>query len=301
MYRGPTVAYTETVEKDLSRLNQVELGGVDYLNAVTSLLQTARNRSPDGGVWEAADLQWWWRRDQHEDPRGQIFWVDAENPVAAVVLTNWGSRWQCDLICTEEETSQSASLLWNRAAQQIEALDANPLEVVVRADDQALLDVLISQAGFTVGGEPGVNSWMSACERPPIPPLQPGFKLVARSDVLDTLHHMSPRSGANIADRLAECSLYDAKLDLAIYTTSGELAAYALFWVDPITGVGLVEPMRTEEKYQRRGLALHLLATGLDRMANAGSSRFKVGSDHDLYLRAGFHPTTTVLSLTPTS
>ena len=35
----------------------------------------------------------------------------------------------------------------------------------------------------------------------------------------------------------------------------GEVAGYALFWFDPVTQVGLVQPMRVEEAYQRRGLA----------------------------------------------
>lgn len=36
------------------------------------------------------------------------------------------------------------------------------------------------------------------------------------------------------------------RLDLAVYDGDGAVTAYGLFWADPHTGVGLVEPMRTE-------------------------------------------------------
>jgi RimJ/RimL family protein N-acetyltransferase len=79
----------------------------------------------------------------------------------------------------------------------------------------------------------------------------------------------------------------------------GEVAAYALFWADPETGVGLVEPMRTEDRYQRQGLATRLLGAGLDRLTACGCTRLKVTYMVDneaarrLYLGAGFKPDST--------
>ena len=55
--------------------------------------------------------------------------------------------------------------------------------------------------------------------------------------------------------RLHETSLYDPELDLAVIAPNGDVAAYALFWNDFVTAVGMVEPMRTEDAYQRLGLA----------------------------------------------
>src|SRR5438132_10648646 len=74
-----------------------------------------------------------------------------------------------------------------------------------------------------------------------------------------------------------KCSLYDPALDVAVETADGEAAGYALFWFDPVTKVGLVEPMRVEHAYQRRGLARAMLTAGLDRLANRGATRVKVG------------------------
>jgi GNAT superfamily N-acetyltransferase len=65
--------------------------------------------------------------------------------------------------------------------------------------------------------------------------------------------------------------------------------------VDDTTRVGLLQPMRVEEEYQRRGLARMLPTNGLDRLAGQGARRLKVGFEADaarqLYLDAGFVPT----------
>lgn len=79
---------------------ELQVSGVGYLKLAATLLQSARRTRATGGVWEAADHQWWWRRDQHRDPRGQTFWLDAGSLTAAVILTNWGNRWL-------DESSQS--------------------------------------------------------------------------------------------------------------------------------------------------------------------------------------------------
>ncbi len=45
----------------------VVLSGGSYLPLVTRLLQQMRLASPIGGVWEAADVQWWWRQERPTD------------------------------------------------------------------------------------------------------------------------------------------------------------------------------------------------------------------------------------------
>jgi GNAT superfamily N-acetyltransferase len=78
-----------------------------------------------------------------------------------------------------------------------------------------------------------------------------------------------------------------------------------LFWLDgrgaPVTRVGLVEPMRTHGAHQRRGIARHILARGLDRLAASGCRRLKVMNDIPLYQRAGFQPVRGTSLLTYTS
>jgi predicted N-acetyltransferase YhbS len=111
---------------------------------------------------------------------------------------------------------------------------------------------------------------------------------------------MRRRSGEEVEARLRQCSLYDPALDLAVEAADGQVAGYALFWIDSVTQVGLVEPMRVEDAYQRRGLARALLTTGLDRLAKRGARRLKVSYATEparrLYVGAGFRVTSTSTS-----
>jgi len=45
--------------------------GPEYLRLATTLLQRTRLAVPSGGIWEAADVQWWSR--QGRDADGQAF------------------------------------------------------------------------------------------------------------------------------------------------------------------------------------------------------------------------------------
>jgi GNAT superfamily N-acetyltransferase len=244
---------------------ELQASGREYLQLVTALLQRARTDNAKGVIWEAADLQWWWRRDQHPDPKRQTFWLDDDGtPVAALVFTDWNGRWGCDTINATGDQSVIRDVLWPRAVGQIDRL--------------------------------GTGSIEATATRPEVAPLADGFTLVARSEAPDRAHHMMRRNGDHVARRLAECSLYRPELDLAVYAPNGDVAAYGLFWADPVTGVGLVEPMRTEDAYQRLGLARHVLTSGLAGLTGQGCSTIKVsyleGNDaaRRLYLGVGFEP-----------
>jgi GNAT superfamily N-acetyltransferase len=265
--------------------------GLEYLELVTKLLQTARRANPSGGIWEAADLQWWWRRDQHPDPARQTIWLDRGTPRVALIFTDRGGRSGCDLLSARHDPAELVEVVWPRALEQIRARDDESVEMIIRDDDIALIDA-VTTAGFEATDEAGVETWMLAADRPVPPPRPDGFELTSYSPARP--HHMIGRNGEHVAERLAECSLYRRDLDLMIHAANGEVAAHGLFWVDPVTGVELVEPMRTDDAYQGMGLGRHLLAAGLERLAAHGCSRMKasyiVGNEaaRRLYLGAGF-------------
>jgi ribosomal protein S18 acetylase RimI-like enzyme len=109
-------------------------------------------------------------------------------------------------------------------------------------------------------------------------------------------HHLIKRSGPDVEQRLLQTSLYRPDLDLVVHDSRDSVAAYGMFWFDPETATGLVEPMRTEDDHQRRGLARHVLTTGIDLLAEAGAVRIKICFEPDnaasshLYLSVGFEP-----------
>lgn len=278
---------------------EVRASGLEYLALATELLQRARLADAEVGAWEAADLQWWWRLPRRSDAIEQLFWVDDRGPVAGVLLTDWGRVWSCDPVLVPGVSTVRLRDVWARAVEAIDALGLEEVEVLARDDDAELLGLLAS-AGFVAADDPSGFTWMNAEERPQAAPLPEGFAFVDRAREATGPHPMRRRNGEEVEARLRECSLYDPALDLAVEAADGEVAGYSLFWLDPVTGVGLLEPMRVEEAYQRRGLARAMIAEGLDRLARRGARRLKVGYATDaarrLYVGAGFRVTSTARS-----
>jgi GNAT superfamily N-acetyltransferase len=151
------------------------------------------------------------------------------------------------------------------------------------------------RAGFAPSEETYGVSWLDPADRrEPRQPLPDGYRIVARADDRTRPHPMIRRNGAQIEQRLQRCSLYDPGVDLALLAPDGGVAGYALFWPDPVTGVGLVEPMRVEAEHAGRGLGAQLLDAGLRGLTARGCTRLKVSFEPGnlaavrLYVGAGF-------------
>jgi ribosomal protein S18 acetylase RimI-like enzyme len=280
-------------------MERVELRTDDYLDLVTGLLQRCRLADPTGGLWEAADFQWWWRRPRASDRCGQLFWLDdAGELVAALVLTDWGKAWESEVVIVPEHVDVLFADVWRDGLERIASLGLETVEVRAR-DDDLRLTAALAEAGFAVKGDADTTTWLAAALRPEVSPLPPGFRLRSRADTVDRPHHMIGRNGEHVGERLAGCSLYDPELDLLVEGPNGDVAGYALFWPDPVTRVGLLEPMRVEAAYQRLGLARHLLTAGIERLVAHGCTRLKVSyrdenpAARNLYLGAGFEPEST--------
>ena len=277
----------------------VSMRGPTYLAATTALLQRARRQAPAAGLWEAADLQWWWRRPRSSDHLDQSVVIDEwDRPLATVALTDWGDRWACDPLVVADRAADLLPSIWPRAQEALELVAPAAFETSVRDDDPLMADLAIS-SGFGLTPARYAETWMAAGDRPPVPSLHDGYRLSDRVHDRRRPHHLVARNGPDVAARLAQTSLYRPELDLCIRDHDGAVAAYGLFWYDPSTAVGLVEPMRAEEPHQRRGLARHLLAEGLARLAARGATRMKVSYELDnpaaeqLYLSTGFTPEST--------
>jgi GNAT superfamily N-acetyltransferase len=262
----------------------------------TELLQRARLADRQAGIWEAADVQWWWRKARRSDDVEQLFWVDSQGPVAGVLLTSWtDSSWQCDPIVVPGLPGVEPDGVWARALEEAWARAVDGFDVPVRDDDPVLKE-LVAASGL-VAGESDSTAWMDADDRPGVQSPAEGFALVDRTQRRSTPHPMRHRNGDEVEERLGRCPLYDPELDLAIEAVDGRVAGYSLYWFDPVTSVGLVEPVRVEAEYQRRGLARAMLTAGIDRLAALGAQRVKVSYRTEpagaLYQDLGFQPTST--------
>jgi predicted N-acetyltransferase YhbS len=277
----------------------VRAAGLDYLRLATRLLQRVRLADAEAGLWEAADLQWWWRRPRRSDTVDQLFWLDDEGPVAGVVLTDWGRTWGCDAIVVPGNSTIPLAAVWAHAVEAIDGLGLETVEVLARDDDFELLDLLL-RTGFVADDDRSGITWLNADDRPEIAALPAGFALVDRAHETTRPHPMRTRNSEGVEARLRQCPLYDPALDLAVEALDGRVAGYSLFWFDPVTEVGLVEPMRVETSYERRGLARAMLTAGVERLGQRGARRLKVGystdAAHALYSGSGFQVTSTSTS-----
>lgn len=272
--------------------------GIEALRSVTTLLQRVRGAHPTAGLYEAADLQWWWWVPRSTDELEQLFWFDDEGrPAAAAVATAWSDRTAIDPIVLPGSPPGWVVHVVERGLAHAEAHGIRDIGLEVGRDDEVLRGALERQ-GFSVDDGGVVEAWLQADDRPAVSALHDGYHLSTRLETLERPHHMisDERGHPDPEPRLRQTSLYRPDLDLVVHDEQGEVAAYGLFWYDPVTGTGLVEPMRTEAAHQRRGLARHVLTTGVDLLARAGARRIKICFEPDnpasghLYLSAGFQP-----------
>lgn len=275
-----------------AQLEARDLGGLEYLDAVTRVLQRRRLARPERETWEAAEVQWWWSRDQHEDPSRARVWCDEHGPAAAVIFTRWADDLSCTVLADGDFTPA-----WSFVAQRSDQFRPARIEMEI-VDREVEIQQAARASGYVPSEDTYVASWLDPAEiRPSKRALPDGYEIVSRAAAGDRPHPMAARNGEDVESRLRECSLYDPALDLAMRTRDGVVAGYALFWADPVTRVGVVEPMRVEDAHWGRGLGTHLLRAGLRRLAGRGCTRLKVISRSSnpaalaLYGGAGFRVT----------
>ncbi|MDQ1477760.1 MAG: hypothetical protein QOE62_2989, partial [Actinomycetota bacterium] len=216
-------------------------------------------------------------------------------PEAAVIATDWGDRIALDPIVMPDATPDWVAHVMERGLAHASESGFGAVELEVDRADDVMREVLVRH-GFAIKEVGLVETWLAADARPEISPLHEDYRLSSRLDTMLRPHHMIKRTGPDVAQRLLQTSLYRPDLDLLVLDSRDRVAANGLFWYDPETATGLVEPMRTEDDHQRRGLARHVLTTGIDLLCDAGAVRIKICFEPDnpasrgLYLSVGFEP-----------
>ncbi len=281
----------------MSEPREVHRAGVHYLSAVTALLQRGRNTHPTKGLYEAAEVQWWWGRSRSTDDLRQLFWFDGRGrPEAAVIITKWTGWVTLDVIVLPDAPSDWVAKVVERGLAHAAESGFDKVQLEIDRTDDVLREILVGHGFEIEEPEELVESWMAAEGRPDISPLHDGYRLATRAATTDRPHHMAGRMGPDVEQRLQQTSLYRPDLDLLVLDSDDVHAATGLFWFDPVTSIGVVEPMRTEDDHQQRGLARHILTSGIDLLAKAGAERIKICYESDnpasghLYRSAGFEP-----------
>lgn len=88
--------------------------------------------------------------------------------------------------------------------------------------------------------------------------------------------------------------VYDPLLDIVAEAADGTLAAYAIAWKDPVSGIGSFEPVGTRPEYRGSGVSEAVLTEGFHRLAKKGMRAVRIytasfnGPAQRLYQRVGF-------------
>lgn len=229
-------------------------------------------------------MQWWWSVPRSTDTIGQLFWFDDDGrPEAAVIVTDFGDGSSAvyedptlAVIVMPDTSPEWVGHVVERGVAHVAERGIAAVEIEVdRADD--VMRTLLFNHGFTLKRDGLIECWLAADARPSISPLHKDYRLFSRGDMMHRPHHMTNPSRPGVEHRLRQTSLYRSDLDLLILDGEDNVAAYGLFWHDPETTTGVVEPMRTHDDHQRRGLGRHLLTTGIALLAEAGAERISIG------------------------
>ena len=223
-------------------------------------------RSPPKGLYEAADLHWWWRTPRSTDNLRQLFWFDhLGRPEAAVIATDWGDPIALDPIVMPDATPDWVAHVIERGLAHASESGFGAVELEVDRADDVMREVLVGH-GFAIKEDGAVETWLAADARPEISPLHEDYRLSSRLDTMLRPHHMIKRSGPGVEQRLLQTSLYRSDLDLLIVDLDDNNADR------------------------------HLLTSGIDLLAEAGAVRIKICFEPDnpaargLYLSVGFEP-----------
>lgn len=94
--------------------------------------------------------------------------------------------------------------------------------------------------------------------------------------------------------RFMQSPVYQPENDLVVVAPDGDFASFCILWPDPVTRVGLFEPVGTHPSQQGRGLGKAVLAAGLQRLKKLGMTQAQVCVESDnlpairLYESLGF-------------
>ena len=214
--------------------------------------------------------------------------VDPAHPEAAVEVLEWFEEWS-----DAEEQS------------------------VMAVEGDAVVEGALAEAGFSARLDLPyfTHHLLDLRSLRPVPDL-PGYtfrpvrpdEAAARADVHARAWSELAPSQVDAASygRLMQAWPYRADLDWVAVDAAGELVASALVWLDPTTGVGLVEPVGCTPEHRGRGLAGAVTLAALHALRDAGGRLGQVTPRGDdayagprrVYQALGFEPTVRVLTWT---
>ena len=266
-----------------------------YLEKVTEAMTAFRQDDKYAGLYDAGDLNWWWRDGDYREPGKQMFWEDEEKVLAFGLLSTDYRAFDYEFLPSLGDGHEVVGEMfrWGLDGLKRMASDGGTRSVFVR-DSHGTLRALAEQAGFALSGKAMVQTMLELS--PPAllePPAGYSVRSLRGEDLVDggtpVLHQR-----AAALKKVRETPLYRQDLHLVVQAPDGRLAAECIVWLDAVNKIGVFEPVRTHPDFYRRGLGKLMLSEGLRRMQKHGATLAKVCHDRDnpaaerLYKSLGF-------------
>lgn len=280
--------------------------GLDYLTKATAFLIACRLQDPHGGLWDAADIQWWWREDDFRDRAHQLFFEMPDGtPRAMLLLSPTCGTFDYELMPGEQDNDLGQQVIHTGMTWLEEQRSpTSPPNFFLKADHHALRR-LAEAHGYRAAPDALVQTHQtlpSTLERATLPeayavrPIQHDDIIDGRQPVLTTPH--------SDIERLGHTSLYDSQHHLVVTDEDDQAVAECIYWTEPTTRIGLIEPIATHPAHRRRGLAKAMLTHALQDMRHQGTTIAKVCHASSnlpaatLYHALGFRPRSELLRYT---
>jgi mycothiol synthase len=295
-----------------------DAGDFDAMRALLSAGNLARN----GTLYpQPGDLNWWTHNppDPERWRKQFMLWEARGRLIAWAMTTNDDGESSLDyythpdIVDTPtQQTCFAAATGW--ATQVAAASGSHALSLYWVAENDARMHALAAASALTESEPSFIHFWRDLGRAIPDSPLPEGYRITdARDDAgfltrLQALHsafgaHREWNAYLQKAQAFRASDVFVPAHNLAIAAPDGHGAAGCTIWLDPVSKVGLFEPVGTHTGYQRRGLGKSLLYEGLRRLRAAGMRTASVMTHHDsapahaLYQSVGFQIATRTVAL----
>lgn len=275
--------------------------GDEDVRAAAALLRARLLANPGAGGVHPGDLNWWY----YYNPRQMPFFI-AEDSAGQVlgwcVLDSAAGEFDFFGVPGPQQSAiESALLDWcsDHLLQRDPA--RRSLSVCFTYTDDAPKRQFLEAQGYQAS--PFLAGFSQRLDALPEPLLPPGFRF------LEAMHadYAAERARAHAAAFAPTSRMtpdyyrifmqaidYDPAFDVVVLAPDGRIAAYAMTWPDPASGIGEFEPVGTHPDFQRQGLGRAALLEGMRRLRACGHHEARVMAAAEntgnitFYGRAGF-------------
>lgn len=285
-----------------SRMYQGEDDYKKIRRLLSDICRVADGTGTSPGDISIGDADWWrFNTDDVDVMERARIWLDGSGTVVALT---WPTSEQTEtIIHPDHRALEEETIVWSeeqRAGSTPE--DGQPLELNVSAfdDDDVRIEIL-TRRGFERKDDHLVYRRRPTDDLPDVT-LANGYQLRDMNGTPDleqrTAAHRSAftnsKMGVERYPRIMSAPTYRADLDLVAVAPDGTYAAFCIVWFDPVSELGVFEPVGCHADHRQRGLASAVMAEGMRRVGDLGARTVAVcarGGDvasNRLYESLGF-------------